>query len=111
MANRHSIKLKNNESLYKVLSIVDSNDLPLNISAWTGSMQVRDVAASTELVADFSSFLTIDNQVGTVTIDVPLPTISGIPPGIYSYDLRITDPVQTFVLLEGGFTIEQGVTR
>jgi hypothetical protein len=90
--------------------------LLVDLSDYTAAMQVRAAPDSEDVITEFSTedgSIVIDGPEGKLTLIKTIEQTENLPPGLYVYDLRLTNPDETITdfLLQGRFKIQQMVTQ
>ena len=81
-----------------------------DLSNYTANSQIRKSYYSSNATATFST--TIDNRVGTISLDLASQITANISPGRYVYDTTITDSFGKITrILEGVIDVSPRVTR
>lgn len=109
MAIRRDLTINQGETYSVSLFIVDDNDLPLNLTGYTGASQIR--RHPTSLTAyNFNVIITAIG--GIVTMSLSAVGSAAIPAGRYVYDCKITDTNGKVTIIAFGLTeMIAGVTR
>jgi hypothetical protein len=93
------------------VTINDSAGSPLNLTAHTASAQLRKTYTSS-IHVNFTSTFDSDRTTGKITIAMNNTLTSSLSPGIYVYDLIITDGVSVITrVVEGSVTVSPSVTK
>lgn len=110
----YEISVANNENLIIPLALTDQDGNARNLTGYTVSMQARTDAASTDVILDFSTYMTVTPATGIISINVPADIVaSTFTAGVYHYDLIITETATGNItrILYGTIKIFRGVTR
>lgn len=100
-----------------VLSLLDDNDNPMNLSTFKARMQIREVKDSTTKLLDVTSDddeLSVDEGAGTITVSIDSETTAALSFEEAVYDLEIydgNDPPTVYRVLEGFVILSKEVTR
>ena len=90
---------------------VGSKPMPVDLTGWTASMQIRPYALSTTILYDATSDLTLGGQAGTITLQIPATATEDFTWWNGVYDLLLTDPSGNVTrLLSGSVAVCPGVT-
>lgn len=97
-----------------VLVYTDSNDVPVNLTGYTASMQLRqnynsETADLTLTTANGG--ITIVGATGTITINATAQQTGSLTAGFYVYDLELTSGANISRLIQGQLTVAEQVTR
>lgn len=85
---------------------------PINITGFTGTLQIRPFALATQIFYDASSNLVINGPAGTITLTLP-PSITETFTwwnGVYDLLLTSSDGSYATRLVEGKVTVAPGVS-
>lgn len=86
----------------------------VNVTGYTAAMSVKYSPTSVSSIIDLTSSngrITVGTTDGKFTLSLTAATTTGLAAGDYVYDLEVTAPDGTVTrLLEGGFTVYEGVT-
>jgi hypothetical protein len=86
----------------------------VNVTGYTANMDVKNSATSETTIVVLSTDngrITVGTTDGKFTLNLSAATTTGLAAGNYVYDLEVTSPDSTVTrLLEGGFTVYEGVT-
>jgi len=90
---------------------VEDNNTAMDLSGYTGRMQMRSTHDSSTIALSFT--VTIANAAaGKLNISASATSTAGITEGIYVYDLEIESSAGTVTrLMEGNITVTPEVTR
>lgn len=99
-----------------VIYIFDGcSDLPIDLTGCTVDMQVRATPESADIILEISTVIgnaVIDSLAGTITIVVPADVTADLDPGLFVYNLDLTESGGGITrLLEGNFEVQAGVIR
>lgn len=84
-----------------------------DLTGATAKLQVRATPSGTALLtaATGGGGITLGGTAGTVTVVIPRTTLDDLAPGVYVWDLVVTDSTGAdHCILAGTWTHEQGVT-
>ncbi|HAM24485.1 MAG TPA: hypothetical protein DCM51_02850 [Actinobacteria bacterium] len=86
---------------------------PVNLTGWTGRMQVRKIpgAPSATLSLTSGSGITLGGAAGTVLVAATATQTAAIIPGTYKYDLELVNGSHVTRLVQGDFTVIAEVTK
>jgi len=87
--------------------------IPVSLTGYQAKMQVRKTPGSPVILelSTLNTYITLDQTNGLINLVVPASVTSSLVPGLYKYDLDLTDSngfVSRFV--EGLFEIVAGIT-
>jgi hypothetical protein len=86
----------------------------VNVTGYTAAMSVKNSPTSTSTIISLTSSngrITVGTTDGKFTLSLSAVTTTGLAAGQYVYDLEVTSPGGVVTrLLEGGFTVYEGVT-
>ena len=86
----------------------------VNVTGYSATLTVRNSPSSSTSIIVLSSAngrITVGNTNGQFTLALTAAETNTLTPGNYVYDLEVTAPNGTVTrLLEGGFTVSEGVT-
>ena len=86
----------------------------VNVTGYTANMVVRNSPTSSTSIITLSSSngrITVGTTDGKFTLSITATDTTALAAGQYVYDLEVTAPDSTVTrLLEGGFTVYEGVT-
>ena len=86
----------------------------VNVTGYTAEMKVKNSPSSVSSIIELSSAngrITVGTTNGQFTLALTAAETDALTPGNYVYDLEVTAPNSTVTrLLEGGFTVYEGVT-
>lgn len=89
------------------IDLVDQNDLPLNLTTYTGASQLRKTYTSNNFVA-----FTVTTGNGFVNLALSATQTANIEAGRYVYDVEVTDTIAVVSrIVEGIVTVTPNVTR
>lgn len=111
---KHSFTLYQGTTLRKVFTwTVD--DLPVDLTGFTGAAQLRKSAGDTAVALDLNSDnggIIVDGPAGQITMYATAEETQLLVAEKYVYDLEITDTLgDVSRLVEGVITISKGITR
>ena len=93
----------------------DAMTIPIDLTGYVISMQLRKRTDSTTTIADWSTStgeITTDPTNGAFTLDVPESTLAAITDSTAVYDISLVDSSSnTDVILKGNISFVEGVTR
>lgn len=86
----------------------------VDVTGYTAAMAVKNSPSSVSSIIDLTSAngrITVGTTDGKFTLALTAAQTTGLAAGNYVYDLEVTAPNGTVTrLLEGGFTVYEGVT-
>ena len=86
----------------------------VNVTGYTAAMSVKNSPSSVSSIIDLTSAngrITVGTTDGKFTLALTAAQTTGLTAGNYVYDLEVTSPGGVVTrLLEGGFTVYEGVT-
>jgi hypothetical protein len=88
-----------------------NNNIPLDITDYTLTGQLRENYTTDELAADFTFEKLQPYPSGAVFIQLPADTTATLSQRKYVYDITLTSGSITRRILEGGLTVRPAVTR
>ena len=84
---------------------------PVNLSGFTGAMKIKEHLNSTAVLSLTSGAgITITGGSGTVAVAMTAVQTSSVSPGIYKYDLELTNGSTVYRLVQGRIIFEGQVT-
>lgn len=86
---------------------------PVDLTGATAKLQIRDRLGGTVLLtaATGGQGITLGGAAGTVAVVIAQATLAALAPGVYAWDLVVTDSLsQRHCRIAGAWTHEQGVT-
>lgn len=108
MARKLNIVMDQGSDFTVSFNVTGSDGLPLDMSAYTGSSQMRKNYAT----SNSTSFDVTLTSNGVVTLHLDSSNTANIVPGRYLYDVEITDVFDNdFRVIEGIVTVTQNITR
>jgi len=93
-----------------VVRFVDANDLPLNVSGYVWSSQVRRRWSDTTVDAQFSVDVS-QAATGQVSFTIAGSVMEDFIPGKYRYDVQGVTGGRTITVLAGEFAVTGEITR
>ena len=90
------------------------NSLPVNLTGYTGRMQVRSSFASDTAILSLTSGsgITLGGTAGTILINATAATTAGVATGQYVYDLELVSGGSAVTrLIQGTFLVDPEVTK
>lgn len=104
-----NLKAQQGDTFSRQFSFLNSDDEPLDLSASTFKLTVRDNSGTTILEWVNSDFSIIST--GVYSIGKTATQMQSVEPGVYSYDLQVTNSSsESRTWLYGQFIIEQQST-
>ena len=97
-----------------VLVYTDSNNVPVNLTGFTATMQLRQSynSATADLtLSTASGGISIVGATGTITITASATQTGLLDAGLYVYDLELTSGSNISRLIQGQLTVAEQVTR
>jgi hypothetical protein len=91
-----------------------NDQVPLNLSGYTGTMTVRPFVGATTITVVASTangLMVFDAANGRVTVTLSATTTGAIPAGRYAYDLVLNSGGTVTRYLEGKFIVTGAVTQ
>ncbi len=108
MSIRRDLIINQGETYSISLFIEDDNDLPLDLTGYSGASQMR--RHPTSLTAH--DFNVIVSSQGIVTMSLSASESELIPSGRYVYDCKLTDPDNKITIITYGLVeVIPGITR
>lgn len=96
----HHIVINVGETFTEVYTFTDTNGDPVDATGYTGTMQVRaEPFATSALIAAPS--VSAGNSSGQFTVTLASGVSAALTPGVYLYQLDITNGSETLRMLEG----------
>lgn len=86
---------------------------PMNLTGYTGALQVRETYDSSAVLFSLTSGsgITLGGTAGTIRADISAVSTAGVAAGFYAYDLELTAGSAVTRLLQGKFTVTGEITR
>jgi hypothetical protein len=87
---------------------------PVDLTGWSARLQVRTAVTSPTVLVDLESpdEILLGGTDGTIWAGLTPTHTAALDPGVYRYDLRLTDGGPTVVyLIEGSLKVKDPVTR
>jgi hypothetical protein len=114
-AAKYNLEIEQGATFTLALVYKDSEDAVIDLSGYSGRMQIRAKASSATAVIDATTangLVSIDGTAGSVTVTVSATATSAmaITAGVYDLEIESTSAVVTR-LLQGKVTVSPGVTR
>lgn len=109
-SNVVNLFLDQGAEFYRTMTVVDVNNLPINLTNYTIAGQIRKTYTS---VANTSLDLVfLDRIAGRVSMGLNHSVTETLQGGKYVYDIEITSPEnKKYRILEGVLTVNPNVTR
>lgn len=83
----------------------------VNLSGGSAIMQLRDdPSSSASLTISTTSGITLGGTAGTIRLQITDAQLGALTPGVYDYDLLVSQGTAETPLLRGSFTVNQGVS-
>lgn len=117
MAGNYNLTAERGETLSQVFTWKDGTGTPIDLTGYTAKMEVRtgEVANPGILVLTLTTAngrITLGDEDGTITLNVPVAVIDACEAGIYCYDLFLVSGTGAATrLLAGQFKLLQKVTQ
>lgn len=114
MAGTYDITCEQGATFNLVLTWRNPDQSPIDITGYTGKMQVRASKADPDAVLTLQtgSGITLGGVNGTITLSASATATDALSAGTYVYDLELTSSNGTVTrLIEGAFTVSGQVTR
>jgi hypothetical protein len=108
MATKANLMMDQGATFSVTINITDDNGLPLDLSGFTASSQMKKWYTSSNSVT-FNT--TINTQAGFIVLELDANLTSFIVPGRYVYDVDITDGISITRVVEGLVYVSPGVTN
>jgi len=93
---------------------LDNNDVPINLTGYTGEMQLRtdysDATADLTL-SSANGGIVINGAAGKVLVTITAAQSRALPQSFYLYDLELTSGASVIRLIQGQITVAGEVTR
>jgi hypothetical protein len=115
-AGKHDIIIEQGATFTEVYALRDVNHALINLTAYTGAMQIRESAESTTTLASSTGTsptitLTMGGTAGTITVSISATNTAALNFDQAVYDLEITTGTTVTRLLAGNVTLSKEVTR
>jgi hypothetical protein len=117
MSNKHDIEIQQGAVFRRVLQWQNPDGTVIDLTGYSGAMQVRPTVASNTILVDLSDpthgSITFDLQAGLIWIEIKSShTATLTAPGTAVYDFELIEPGgERHRLLEGKVAITAEVTR
>jgi hypothetical protein len=113
-AGTYNIVCDQGATLLRTLTYRDSSDALVNLTGFTGRMQVRADVESTGTVLSLTTEnggLTLGGALGTILVTVSATATAAVAAGTYVYDLELVQGSTVTRLVQGSFEVRAEVTR
>jgi hypothetical protein len=114
MAGTHDIVCDQGSTFTRVFTWQDSTGVPINLSMYTGRMQVRatiDNASTLLSLTTENGGIALGGAAGTITVTATATQTAAVAAGCYVYDLEMVTGAVVTRLVQGQFTVDAEVTR
>lgn len=114
MAVAYNTTIDQGADWYLTVTYENPNGTPINITSYTGALQIRSLPSDPVAVLSLSSGsgITITGNTGTVAVHATAAQTRAIDEGNYYYDLEITAPTGVVTrLVQGQVVVSAEVTR
>ena len=109
MATKANLIIDQGSSFSTTIDIADENDLPIDLTGYTGAGQIRKTFTSLTAV---SFAVVIAGPAGAITLSLTSTQTSAITAGRYVFDVELTSSAGTVSrIVEGIATVTPQVTR
>ena len=99
MKEKYDIVIHRGETFRKVMRIKE-NGIPVDLENWSGCCQVRSHPDGGNLILEINViFNLLENRIVLMALD---EETAAIPSGVYSWDLKLTDPNEIVRYMIGG---------
>lgn len=111
-AGKRDLYIEKGATKRMVLTLQNDDETAINLTGYSARMQVRKRARDEDVLADWSSKLTLGGALGTITFLLTDAETAAIAFKQGVYDLEIeSGGGETTRLLEGAVTVSEEVTR
>jgi hypothetical protein len=111
---QHDIVIDQGSTFELALQWLDENETPIDLTGYTGRMQVRETHESADVLLDIPiGQVTLDAS-GNITITAPASDTAAVPEGRHVYDFEIYpagDEDQAIRMIHGDAVVTPEVTR
>jgi hypothetical protein len=108
MAKKLNLTIDQGTTFSTSVTLTDEDDLPIDLSTYSGAAQFRKHYTSTNAV----SFTVSLSNTGIVTLRLNANQTSNVVAGRYVYDVEVTDDTgEVSRIIEGIVTVNPNVTR
>lgn len=112
MAGSYTVVIEQGATYDPVMTYKDSAGNPINLTGYTFRGHVRKTVASTTVVLDLATYVTLGGAAGTITFNIPDTITAALTPGDYVYDMELeSGSGVTRRILEGALRVTPEVTR
>ncbi len=95
----------------QVVANGSQQQLPVDLTGYTATLQIRPFPLATTILYDASSNITLGGPTGIITITIPAATTGGFTWYAGVYDLLLTNPAgTTYRFTQGDVTVSAGVS-
>lgn len=109
-SNVVNLSLDQGAEFYRTMTVVDINNLPVNLTNYTMAGQIRKTYTSIANTSFDLQFL--DRVNGRISMGLVHSITETIQGGKYVYDIEVTSPEnKKYRILEGVLTVNPNVTR
>ena len=109
-AGSYNFTLEQGSTFRRRLTVQENNSA-LNLTGYSGRMQMRSTHDSDTIILSFTVIVS-NASAGQLTATASATTTASITPGIYVYDLEIESSTGTVTrLMQGNITVTPEVTR
>lgn len=109
MAIKANLVVDQGSTFVTTLNLTDEDDIPLDLTLYTGSSQLRKHYTS----SNSTSFtVTTGGATGVITLSLSANTTANLSAGRYMYDVEIADSSNNITrVVEGIVTVTPNITR
>jgi len=104
-----------NGTTFQLSPVWKVDNLPVDITGYTASMQVRQFVDSTSVIVELSTSngkIVINGPLGQINLTLTAAQTAALAAGSYLYDLNITSPGgYVYKILQGSFIVNASVTN
>ncbi len=109
MAIKANLVVDQGSTFVTTLNLTDVNDIPLDLTLYTGSSQIRKHYTSSNSV---SFTVATGGNTGVITLSLTANATSNLSAGRYMYDVEIADSSNSITrVVEGIVTVTPNITR
>ena len=122
-ASFNDFEIWNNADWNQVLTYLDPDSVPINLTGFTGRMDIRTLEPEHTLLVSLETttgngsgsgggngHMVLGTSNGTITLHLPLSITSTLSAGLFEYDLVLVSGTTHDNIIHGTINVIQGVT-